>query len=279
MKTIVSVALVVLAFVERGAAQQAPGAVVLSAAPREWTVNGKPIAATINPGDEVVARAAGELELSCVKPERVLLVYSCRSQVCRVRACELTGEGMEVKRPIRLADRLSAFAEWTTSLIRRRPIPPVIAAARAGGNPSDAVLLQDARGVHWGGALTRVLEGRVCFLLNLLPESSNRALTFAFEWDRAVDAEGISAVQGVTPGLYALEKGAAGVADACQRDPDAVPAWVLIVQAGDFGRVNSEWQQRLASIDDLDRSGATLAAVTTIRQAALADLARSFPPR
>ena len=274
------VALLAATFIESGAAQQTPGAVVLSAAPRGWTINGKPIGATINPGDEVVARGAGELELSCLKPDRLLLVYSCRSQTCRVRACELAGEGIEVRKPIRLAGSLPWLPDSLERLFFRRPNPPpVIAAARAGGNPSDAVLLQDARGVHWGAALTRILEGRVCFRLMPLPESSNRALTFAFDWDRAVDAEGISSVPAVAPGLYTLEKGVAGAGGACQRDPEAVPAWVLVVQGADFARLNPEWQQRLTSIDDLERAGATLAAVTTIRQAALADLARSFPPR
>jgi hypothetical protein len=278
MRTIVSVALLVVALVESGSAQQAVGS-LNSKAPEMWMVKGQPIPNLLNRNDEIVARAAGELELTCFEPERVVLVYSCRSQSCRVKACDLTGEGMDVRRPIRLVGVLSGFQEWTKWLFVRRPIPPVIAAARAGGNPADAVLLQDARGVHWGAALTRVLEGQVCFRLSPLPESSNRVQTLAFEWDRGVDAEGISAVPGLAPGLYALEKGAAGAGGACQRDPDAVPAWVLIVQGGDFGRVNPEWQQRLAAIDDLERSGATLAAVTTIRQAALADLAQSFPSR
>jgi hypothetical protein len=128
--------------------------------------------------------------------------------------------------------------------------------------------------------LTRVLEGRSCFRLNSLPAGpSSQPLNFALEWDRTVDQQGLAQIPNVAPGLYSLKKGDPTADGSCQVDPDNATAWVLVAPSADFARLDTEWKQQVASINELERSGASLSALTTIRHAALAHLARSFLPR
>jgi hypothetical protein len=254
---------------------------VLKSPPASWTVEGNAFPTKkgerpLKLADRIVAREPGELELSCtIKGEEIILVYSCRSQTCRASVCDTIGEGMEVRR----AGLLRGLRDWLSARATREPSLPVIAAARAGGGPSDAVLLQDARGIHWGPALNRVLEGRSCFRLSPLPEKPNATITFAIDWDRAVDPAGVVRVPDVAAGLYALEKGTAATTGNCGRDPDAAAAWVLIVSAADFARLNGEWGEQRKSIAALEQEGLSPAATMNIRHAALAYLARPFPSK
>lgn len=245
-----------------------------------WTINDEPLKdQRLKHGDRIEAREHGDLELSCRRPnvkDEEVFMYSCRSQTCRARVCEPTGEGMDVRR----AGVIRGLMDWWSARVTRQPVLPVIAAVRAGGNAADAVLLQDARGVHWGPALSRVLEGRSCFRLASLPEGpSSRVATFTLDWDRSVDPEGILRVPNVFPGLFALEKGTAGANGSCNRDPDAFAAWVLIVPSADFARVGAEFSEQRKSIAALEQSGLSLGAAANIRHAGLAYLAQSFPPK
>jgi hypothetical protein len=248
---------------------------VVNRPPAGWTFNGKPLPEKgplrLRPGDEIVARGAGQAELGC--PNDVVFAYSCRAQTCRARVCELDGEGMDVRR-----SGVKGLMDWLSAWTSREPSLPVIAAARAGGAPSEAVLVQDGRGIHWAPSLVRVLEGRSCFRLSPLPAVAKATVPFTLDWDRTVDPEGVALVPNISPGLYALEKGTA-VSGGCDRDPDAVAAWVLIVPTGDFARLNGEWGEQRKSIAALEQSGLSPVAARHIRQAALAYLARSFPQK
>ena len=267
--------LLLIASAHVGSAQP-PGNVFVLSGPANWTSKGGPIRATLNKGDVIVANEKGEMELDCAASNRGLVVYSCAEPPCQAQACELTGTRMQ----IRQRGSLSQLAGWVSALFVREPVRPVIAAARAGGNPSDAVLRRDARGIHWGPALTRVLEGRVCFRATVLPSRpSARPVTVTLDWDRGSDAEGVSQVAAVVPGLYSLEKGVVGASGSCDQDPDAQAAWVLVVDNGDFDRFNAEWKQQQAAIAEVEGAGASTAALVTIRHAALAHLARPFPPQ
>jgi hypothetical protein len=270
--------LLVAALVLHGdAQQQTPAATLLSAVPEGWTVDGKALPASVSAGQSILAKKSGSLVLGCTQPDR-LLVYSCRLEPCRAQVCTSAGgNGTMIIRPGRTLPQLQ---EMLGELRVRQPVLPVVAAARAGGNPSNAVLVQDALGIHWGPALTRVLEGRICFRLSSLPEGpSSRTVTFPLDWDRGIDAEGALQLPGVSAGLYALEKGDAGANGGCDRDPDAVPAWVLIVPATEFSALAAEWKQRQAAIDELEALELGPEAMTNIRRAALAHLGRTYPPR
>jgi hypothetical protein len=156
----------------------------------------------------------------------------------------------------------------------REPKQLVMAAARSGGNPNDAVVALDERGVHWGPALMRVLEGRYCLQLSQLPAgTSGGDATALLDWDRAVDAEGVASTPGVSPGLHALQKGSPGSNGSCEFDADGTTAWVLVVPAPEFQRLDAAWKQQAVSIADLERGGISLATATTVRHAVLADLA------
>jgi hypothetical protein len=151
-----------------------------------------------------------------------------------------------------------------------------MAVSRAGGSPSDAVLLQDAKGVHWGPALIRVLEGRYCFRVTSLPagNSAPTVRTFTIEWDRDVDAEGAVTVVGLTPGSYWLEKGKPS-STSCIVDQDATPAWVLITAATNFARANTDWKQGQSFLNSLE-GDLGLSASTTLRRALLSSIEDSL---
>ena len=147
-------------------------------------------------GDPLTARNAGDLVLNC--PGGIALTYSCRAETCRVNACtDSAPPGVTIHR----AGLLRGFADGLTALFMREPKEPVIAAARAGGNPSDAVVLQREGGVHLGPALTRVLEGRYCFRLSSLPLGGSPPTSVTLDWDRVVDADGVAKAPSLRPGL------------------------------------------------------------------------------
>lgn len=155
----------------------------------------------------------------------------------------------------------------------REPREITTLGVRGGGNPADALLLMDAKGVHWGPALARVLEGHYCLRLTPLPTGTARVLTI--DWDRATDAEGIVRAPGVVAGIYSLDKGTPGGAGACAVESDAKAAWVVIAGEAQFNRENPGWKQRSAEIAQLERSDAGPDAAATLRHALLASLADS----
>jgi hypothetical protein len=198
------------------------------------------------------------------------IAYTCLKPACSVQACSTAIKGGESRRvdpsgqtPARsLSDAL--FARSQTVFVN--------AAVRGGREPNDAVLMQDAQGVHWGPALQRVLEGGYCFRLARLPAAGTRPLIFSLPWDRRKDPEGVMAVPGVTPGTYALEKGAPD-GSGCRVAADAARAWILIAQAAGFNRIDAQWKQDAAWADRLEESGASTLVVVTVRRALLASLA------
>jgi hypothetical protein len=263
-----------------GSVQQTRRFLVINAYQR-WT---HPQSADVKRNDGVPAgttlsgTAGGELTLDCESQGWVS--YTCDRDGCNVVVCETRGTNVTVRRlnpetgP--KTEARSQLGRILTALYRREPIASVVLAARTGGNASDAVLLQSARGVHLGPALNRVLEGRYCFRARHLPVVSSAApQTFTLDWDRALEPEGIAKVSNFAPGAYTLEKGTPGAGDTCNVDRDGAVAWVLVVSEGDFGRVNAQWKENAPWFADLENAGASLSVVATVRHAVLAFLAES----
>ena len=213
----------------------------------------------------------GELLVECSEDRH--FVYSC-SKACEFNACS-AGPTPDVKVQ---TVKVGATGFWQ-ALIAREPKQFVVAAARAGGNLSDALLVHDATGVHWAPAFARVLEGRYCLrLAPLTTGGSSQPTTVTVAWDRAVDAEGIAQSE-VKPGLYRAEKGAPGAANSCQVDSDGVPAWVLLAAPSQFESLSTQWKQYQQSAGELERANVAPSIVATFRQAALASLADSQSSR
>lgn len=229
-------------------------------------------------GAKLTGTPGGELTLDCESQGWV--AYTCEESGCNALACAMQGSGVKVRRMNQeggsKTEARSKLGLILTALYKREPVASMVLAARAGGNPSDAVVLQNSQGVHWGPALSRVLEGRYCFRLRHLPvESSGPVRSFALDWDRALDPEGISKVPNLTAGVYQVEKGTPGSAESCNIDPDAAAAWVLVVPEADFVRINSQWKDNSPWFADLDNAGASLSVMATVRHAVLAWLAES----
>jgi hypothetical protein len=267
MKKILFALLTAVMLVQAGEAQSRRARVVN---PGKWTIGGRDLARTalLAEGAELTTNAGEPLLLEC---PGVLIEYSCRQSPCKLLACDKTGSGI-VARTIEVRRLLLDLSFDLSHLFTREARAPIIAAARAGGNPGDSVLLLDDRGVHWGPALTRVLEGRYCFRMAPLPANQRKPTTFALNWDRAVDPEAAVALSGVGPGLYSFEKGRDGTCDA---DPDAVPAWVLISPAADFQRLNALWRNQAPKFAELEAAELELSTVRTLRRAVLSTLADS----
>jgi hypothetical protein len=155
---------------------------------------------------------------------------------------------------------------------------PVVAAARAGGNPNDAVVLQRDAEIHLGPALRRVVEGTYCFQLKRLP-SSGDIRTFTLAWDHSTDAEGIVQLPGLKVGAYELAKGTAGATGACQLDDDGVPAWVVLAPESEFRRATADWNGYRDSLTELENSGAPQSLVMAVRRAAHSGIADSVEGR
>ena len=220
-------------------------------------------------GTSIDATNAAELLVECGDAGHFR--YAC-SAGCQVQVCEAPPAGVT-------RTRVDVERGFFDSLIRREPRELVVAAARAGGNLSDAVLVQDARGVHLGPAFNRVLEGRYCVqLASLGTGSADPPSTLTVEWDRAVDAEGI-AQSDARPGLYRAEKGTPGADGACALDSDGVPAWVLLTPADQLASVNAKWKEYQQSAGELERANAAPSIVATFRHGALASLADSQAAR
>ncbi|HEV2199414.1 MAG TPA: hypothetical protein VGR73_06315 [Bryobacteraceae bacterium] len=212
---------------------------------------------------------AGELLLEC---PRGLVRYAC-TEDCGVPTCAKQSDTLRSTKVFELPD----FARygWSEAVMRalftREPREMAALGVRGGGNPSDAVLLMDAKGVHWGAALARVLEGRYCLRLTPLPSGPARAVTI--DWDRATDAEGIAPAAGIVAGIYSLDKGMPGATGACSVESDARAAWVVIAPEAQFNRMNPGWKQQSAEIAQLERSAAGPDIAATLRHAVLASLA------
>ena len=268
MKTVLATLLIGLL-----ASQQAslPAATVASAA-GSWQAAGGALTRgkAVTVGEMLTATAPGGLLLDCPNE---LVAYSCRGNDCGTQACEQKSIGQVRRTVIRSKAQAPAARGWMDALFRREPREPIVAVARAGGNPVDAVLLAEGRGVQWGPALMRVLEGRHCFRLTSLPANPGaRSVSFTLDWDRTLDATAVQSVPGLASGLYLLEKGPAS-AGACQPDADGVPSWVLISAANSFAQLNATWQAENEALTKLETEDVDVASIRAMRHAVLAALA------
>ncbi|HYI96940.1 MAG TPA: hypothetical protein VEX68_25580 [Bryobacteraceae bacterium] len=234
-----------------------------------WTLQSKPLGwGEIVPSASEISgeRSSVNLVLECKK---AWLAYSCRNVPCKVTPCVTAASGEVYVRKIDPPTFVAGLSTKLEALWKRKARAPVTLAARAGGSPNDAFLLQDERGVHWGPSLHRVLEGKYCFRLSHLWKDVELK-TFTFEWDRGVDPEGIAKVGDLAPGGYLLEKGLNG---SCTPDPESLPAWVVIAAPDGFAKLNPEWQKSAKWLEQLSSEGASVATVTTARQGVLATMA------
>ena len=169
---------------------QAAERVTVISAGRGWLLKDRLLArgTPLNRNDLVKGNAAaGDLIVVCPKGDWIS--YSCQRELpCEVPVCS----GANVP-------SLNSQALWqygttrlTEAFLRREPKEGVTLGVRSAGNPADAVLLQNAQGVHWGPALNRVIEGRYCLRLNSLPAPARAApRVFTLERDRDNDTEGV----------------------------------------------------------------------------------------
>ena len=210
----------------------------------------------------------GGIVLEC--EASIWLSYTCKSGPCRINACSLEGTNVSVGRA-----ELPVAGSFDF-LFRRQPREPVVAASRDGGNPTDAVLMLDASGLHAGPALNRVLEGRYCLKLSPLPGGLTTSLSIG--WDRAIDLEGLVQAPGLVPGLYQLEKGPQAQTSACVPDANGSEAWALVTTPSNFERVSAAWKEQAAVATALERAEAARNAVSAVRRAILAGLAETVAP-
>jgi hypothetical protein len=219
---------------------------------------------------ELATQAGGDVLLDCRDAGQ--LVYSCRG-ACKIRPCGPVAPGVAVH-PVKIERGLWAW------LFEREPTEPVVAAVRTGGNPSDAVLRADAKGVHFGAALSRVVEGRYCLSVQRLPaDSRGPVATVAIDWDRRVDPTGTVAAPALAPGLYTLERGEPAADGTCRVDPDTTIAWVLVASDASFERLNAEWTRQVAALTELGQTDVSSSVIAAVRHAILAGLAESAKGR
>jgi len=221
---------------------------------------------TIEPNVPLTSvKNVGDLILDC--GTRGWYVYKCAAEGCKPRPCAEADEfGAKISRAM-----FAHITEMFSPLVRREQAELAVAGVRGSGGPVDAVVYQTAKGVAWAPALARVLEGRYCFRLSHLPAASgSSALTFMLNWDRTVEKEGIAPVPGLAPGLYSLEQAAN---TSCAVDSSESAAWVLVVPQTAFEQTNKQWEDDSAQVDNLEQTGASVSAVTTLRHAILAWLA------
>jgi hypothetical protein len=260
---------------------QAPERVQVISAGRGWFLKGRPPSqpsttkttppsllargTRFNQGDHVTGNpAAGELIVDC--PKQGWKFYFCNDQCDR-----LVCDAAEPEGPLQ---KLKYALNYTEAFLRREPKEGVTLGVRSGGNPADAVLLQNAQGVHWGPALNRVIEGSYCLRLNPLPAPARPApQVFPLAWDRDTDPEGVGQPRSLLPGLYTLDKGAPGAGGACNVDPDETAAWVLIAVETQFAQLNAQWKERATDLAQLERAGVPPSVMANLRHAILAALA------
>ncbi len=251
-------------------------------ASKGWQVGKLSIAA----GQQLPATATlttsepGELVLNC--PQNGVLSYSCNKYPCHVSACAAQGSDVTVRRIDKGAESGSlpspSLIQSFLGLLSRESQPPVTLGVRgSGGDPRDAVVLQDGGAVHLAPALIRVLEGEYCFGLTSLNSTGDRSvIVFRLVWNKSDEPEGIVKLPNVQPGPYALEKQALDASGTCSADPKAVPAWILVAPESDFENLKTRWKSNQAWLDQLSNSGVNPAAVMAMRHMAITDLSESL---
>jgi hypothetical protein len=266
------------------AGQPTPPAIRVVNAEKGWVAGSKPVGR----GDRLPANAelttldSGDLTLDCGAPGWIS--YSCRSGRCRVQACSLNAPGLDIHRvDVRAVGFLQVPVDLLTALFTREPRTTVMAVTRSTGNPSDAVLLQSAQGIHFGPSLARMVEGHYCLHLSQLPRNpSQPARVFVLDWDRTADAEGVIRGSTLPAGTYLLEKGtlpANSKNSGCVTDSEALPSWVVIAPESRFARASQDWNSKQNAFAELERSGASAALLDTLRHALLASISDSVEAR
>lgn len=204
------------------------------------------------------------------------LSYTCPSSSCRVAACSTQAESVTIRR-VDLASQVASPSSRSQSLLKYEPKEAAVTGVRAPGNPNEAVLLLTTAGVHFGPALTRVLEGGYCLRLTQLPaQPGNSPQTVRINWDRSVDPEGVVAAPNLSSGLYSLEKGAPTDAGGCEIPSDAVASWVLIAPEAQFPSYSADWKNVTSQAHDLSNSGLSREVLLAARHAVLASMADSL---
>lgn len=227
-------------------------------APRGKTLSEKAVVSgTANDGELIVECPKGWMQYTCGD--------KCQFPPCFDQSDPRVGK-ITVK-------ELGLSSRFLNALVAREPKDVVTLGVRAGGNPSDALLLEDAQGVHWGPALNRVLEGHYCLRLTPLPSGTVR--TFSLDWDRSSDPEGLGAAPNLASGVYSLQKGTPGSSSACTVDPDSVPAWVTILPQYQYAKASAVWKTESARIAQIERSDAGPDAAAILRHAVLASFVDS----
>ncbi|MCU1339242.1 MAG: hypothetical protein JWO19_4823 [Bryobacterales bacterium] len=260
-------------------------------AEKDWSVSGRAIArGTSLSAQDVLSGTANATALILECGQAGWLVYECGAQPCRIPVCATKVDGVRVQRSDPggasnnraesgrgvLTSRVAPESRTLfDTLFRRQPKDPVTLGVRSGGNASDALVLQNAQGIHWGPALNRILEGRHCFRLSSIP-AAGPVLTFSVDWDRSLDPEGVARVPMASAGLYEIVKGVPGSGGNCPADPDAAAAWVLVAPEPDFPRISADWKNDAAWFSQLEQSGSDPSVVATVRHAVLAYLADSL---
>ena len=294
--------LALVVFVQIAVAQDGSPAYVVSSG-NGWTMAGRALqrGSALRAGATLTAGGMDEILLECGAAGFV--AYACDRPPCRIAACATSGNDVTVRRlalvpltepvtrgpaghapasahPSTHPSLLDLARSFALALFSREPTEVVFPAARTSGHPSDAVLRLDARGLHVGPALTRVLAGRVCVQLRRLPATSSDAgRTLTFDWDRNVDPEGPAAAHNLTPGLYAMRTGTPGAAGACEFDADTRTAWALVASDAAFDRASAEWTRHAASFRAFEEAGASLRVAAAAKHAVLASLADAVERR
>jgi hypothetical protein len=234
---------------------------------------------TVAVGAALVFERGGDLLLKCPgKSWR----YTCVGKSCMAVACSpTTGTDVRVREwdfpetPSVQAREPKGIAALWARLNERTPRGVVVAAARGLGDPVDAVVLQDSRGVHWAPALSGVLEGSLCLRVERVPASASPPSVVTMQWDRRPDSA-ISTNPPLSRGLHAVVRGAPAGDGSCRADVNADPAWVLIASESEFPRLSQEWAVHEASVAQLENEGAAPVIVATVRRLVLASLDESM---
>jgi len=210
-----------------------------------------------------------------------MLSYSCAKDGARVPVCATEVPYVKVTRidPVGWASKPKAsLTDIVFDYLARAPGSVENLGVRAGANLTDAVVQQTGDTVLWAPTLVRLMSGSYCFQLDRLPaRAALKPMVFKLDWDPEDEHQKTGAAQlpGLAPGTFTLQRGSPGDDGSCHiDDPDAAPAWVVVVSDHAFGTINGEWQSYSADIERLEADTSPEVA-STIRHAMLAYLAES----
>jgi hypothetical protein len=237
-----------------------------------WSVDGRALerGKWIAGISSVTGRAHGDgLILDC--GTKGWLAYTCGNDSCRFPVC--ADKIANLVQRVDLAGEDPRGIEWLvpmlTSLFRREPRDVVTLGVRSVG-VADGLAFQDRDDTHWAPVLDRVLDGTHCFRLTSLPTKTGKhGRYFIVNWRHSDAASGTAKTRSLRPGLYSVAEGIVGAGATCTERPGTKSAWVLVVAAADYERIDSEWKRASLQFDRI-ASTADPSAVETVRRAFLA---------